>query len=80
MQERVTDESAPGGQVDRRCGIGGAHFEDGTRRQLGKTELEIDDEVAAAEVARVVDRIGGRWCVQRGVERDVEGAFGGQGV
>lgn len=80
MQERVADESAPGGQVDRRCGIGGAHFEYGTRRQLGKTELEIDDEVAATEVARVVDRVGGRWCVQRGVERDVEGALGGQGV
>lgn len=76
MQERVADESAPGGQVDRRRGVGGAHFEYCPRRQFGKTELEIDDEVAAAEVARVVGCVGGRWCVQCDVER----AFGGQGV
>ncbi len=53
MEERVAGQPAPGGHVGRRAGIQGDDLDDLARPHAVEPALELEHELAAAEVAGI---------------------------
>ena len=62
VNQCVSDQPAPSGQVDGGSRVRGAHVHDGSRSQGFEFVPESQDEIAAAEIPGI-DRNVVRWCV-----------------